>query len=69
MSSGHHERTPEERMMAEALAAGQPAAEPPPGFIPQIRVTKGPFKGRVYVRNAAGQLVRVDRERSRRRRG
>lgn len=37
----------------------------PQGFVPQIRVTKGPFKGRVYVRNGAGQLVRVDRERRR----
>jgi hypothetical protein len=37
-----------------------------PGFVPQVRVTKGPFRGRVYVRNGAGQLVRVDRERRRR---
>lgn len=45
------------------IAEVQPAAVP--GFVPQIRVTKGPFKGRVYVRNGAGQLVRVDRGRRR----
>ncbi len=53
-----------------ARAAGVPDSDvaqvlpaQPPGFIPQIHVTKGPFKGRVYVRNAIGQLERVDRPR------
>ena len=45
------------------IAEVRPSAVP--GFIPQVRVAKGPFKGRVYVRNGAGQLVRVDRERKR----
>jgi hypothetical protein len=52
-----------EGVPASDVAEVRPSAVP--GFVPQIRVTKGPFKGRVYVRNAAGQLVRVDRERPR----
>lgn len=29
--------------------------------IPEVRFSSGPFKGRVYKRTSAGQLVRVDR--------
>lgn len=50
----------------DALAAGVPAsdiAEVTPskkaGDPPDVRVTKGPFKGREYRRNALGQLERI----------
>ena len=53
-----------------ALKAGVPESDiahvrpsEVPGYVPIVRVAKGPFKGRAYARNGAGQLVRVDKER------
>lgn len=56
------------RSECDALRDGVPQSDianviQRPGHVPQVRVKNGPFRGRVYVRNAAGQLVRVDRPR------
>lgn len=48
----------------EALAAGVPSSDIAEvtrhdSAVPEVRFASGPFKGRVYKRTAAGQLVRV----------
>lgn len=50
----------------DAEAAGVPASDIAEivrgdSSIPEVRFSSGPFKGRVYKRTPAGQLIRVDR--------
>lgn len=47
---------------AEAVAAGVPLSDIAEVNGGEVRFSSGPFKNRVYRRDAKGQLVRVDRD-------